>query len=397
MQESSSGARARRGKKRDLPRGFAALRGAWTVLRPIAIALCVFLLSIGIAMSVWNRVERAYFAPIDPSDQAEIPFQVVSGASLTRVAGDLESAGLIASASVFKYYADFMGLSQKIQSGDYRLTRGMSLSAIAERLTVGDGTPLVRNITVIPGWTVKDIAESLVKAGQIADTAEFLDLCRSGTEFSAYYYVSDVLSSADCYARLYALEGYLAPDTYEVYTAASAADIIRKLLSQTGAVYTESEHERAAEIGMTMDEVITLASIIEKEAGAADFARVSAVFRNRLKLNMTLGSDATVKYASGVTRLSLTDRDLSYASPYNTYLHKGLPPGPICSPSRAAILAVLYPDAEFLSQGYLYFCTKEPGSGELAFARTLEEHNLNVSIYAPLWQAWDEKQESGGQ
>ncbi len=394
MHEGASGARRRRRKEREgilFPLG-----GLWTVLRPVMIVLCVFLLSAGIAMSVWNHIERAYFAPADAGDDREITFRVSSGASLTRVANDLEAAGLIHSATVFKYYADFLGLSQKIQSGDYILKRSMSLSGIAEQLTVGDGNPLVRNITVIPGWTVEDIARYLVKAGQIQSEEDLLSLCRRGTDFSAYYYISDILSDPRVFDRRYALEGYLAPDTYEVYTSASASDVLRKLLSQTGAVFTESEHERAGEMGMTMDEVFTLASIIEKEAGAADFEKVSAVFHNRLKRNMTLGSDATVKYASGVTRLSLRDSDLGYQSPYNTYLYKGLPPGPICSPSRAAVLAALYPDEGFIAEGYLYFCTKEPGSGELAFARTLEEHNVNVSIYAPLWQAWDDEQAAGG-
>ncbi len=396
MHDTVSGARSRR-RRRQSRTGVLVFRGLWTVLRPMAIALCVFLLSAGIALSVWNHIERSYFAPVDASDTGEITFQVKSGASLTRVANDLEAAGLINSSSVFKYYADFLGLSQKIQSGDYVLSRSMSLSRIAERLTTGDGNPLVRTITVIPGWTVRDIASFLVGAGQIAGEEEFLSLCRTGTDFSAYYYINDVLSEPDCFSRLYMLEGYLAPDTYEVYTSASASDIIRKLLSQTGAVYTESEHERAGEMGMTMDEVITLASIIEKEAGSADFARVSAVFHNRLERGMSLGSDATVKYASGVKRLTLNDSDLAYGSLYNTYLYKGLPPGPICSPSRAAILAALYPDETFLEEGYLYFCTKEPDSGELAFARTLEEHNANVSIYRPLWQAWDEQQSAGSE
>ncbi len=390
MPDPNTAGRARRRRDRDREGQALLFRALWTVFRPVMIALCVFLLSAGIAMSVWNHIERTYFAPADPSDGREITFQVKSGASLTRVANDLEEAGLVHSSSVFKYYADFLGLSQKIQSGDYVLKRSMSLAQIAEQLTCGDGNPLVRSITVIPGWTAADIAEYLKGTGQIADTGEFLDLCRTGKDFSAYYYVSDILSDPAYAGRLYALEGYLAPDTYEIYTSAPASDIIRKLLSQTGAVFTESEHERAEELGMTMDQVMTLASIIEKEAGSADFARVSAVFHNRLNRSMPLGSDATVKYASGVTRLSLSDADLNYHSPFNTYLYAGLPPGPICSPSRAAILAALYPDEEFIAQEYLYFCTKEPDSGELAFARTLEEHSANVSIYAPLWQAWDE-------
>ena len=198
-----------------------------------------------------------------------------------------------------------------------------------------------------------------------------------------------MLASSNAASRVFALEGYLAPDTHEIYTTATADDVIRKLLSQTEAVFTEEYHNRADALGMTMDQVITLASMIEKEAKTADFAKVSAVFHNRLKKNMTLGSDVTVKYVSGVKRMALTDSDLQVNSPYNTYMVKGLPLGPICSPSAGAIRAALYPDEQYVQDEYLYFCSKDPNTGELHFSRTLQEHELAVSIYAPLWQAYD--------
>ena len=270
----------------------------------------------------------------------------------------------------------------------------MPLAEIAEQLSRGDGNPLVRNITIIPGWNIEKIGEYLKEIGQIDSTDDFYNECRTGANYTAYYYVSDIMGTS---GRKYMLEGYLMPDTYEIYTSATGKDIIRKLLSQTEAVFTDSDHERAETIGMTMDQVLTLASMIEKEAKEPDFRRVSAVFHNRLRINMALGSDATVKYASGVTKLSLTGDDLSYQSPYNTYRYKGLPPGPICSPSKAAIEAALYPDETFVSENYLYFCTKEPSSGELAFAKTLEEHERNVSIYSPLWQAYDQEHANRGE
>lgn len=187
------------------------------------------------------------------------------------------------------------------------------------------------------------------------------------------------------------LEGYLAPDTYEVYTDASIDDIIKKLLSQTEAVYKEPLHQRADEMKITMDQVITLASLIEKEAKTADFAKVSAVFLGRLNQGMPLGSDVTIKYVSGTSRMALTREDLSLQSPFNTYQVKGLPPGPVCSPSAAAILAALYPDEQFMAEGFLYFCSKDPGTGELHFSKTLAEHEYAVSIYAPLWEAYDKR------
>ena len=364
----------------------------WTVLRPLGIALCIFLVVAGVTMAVWNKVDRSFFAPMDAQDQTPYAFTVESGSSLTRVANNLESAGLIHNRTVFKYYADFLGYGQKIQAGEYTVRRNMSLQEIMELLTTGDGNPITRNITVIPGWTVTDIAASLKEQGVIQDEQAFLDLCRSGRDFSAYYYIADVLATANVSGRLYVLEGYLAPDTYEIYTNASMEDIIRKLLSQTEAVFKTQYHDRAEQLGMTMDQVITLASMIEKEAKKADFARVSAVFHNRLQRNMALGSDVTVKYATGIRRMALTNTDLQANSPYNTYVYRGLPIGPICSPSAAAIQAALYPDEQFMADGYLFFCSKDPNTGELYFSRTLEEHNQAVSIYAPLWQAYDQQQ-----
>lgn len=364
----------------------------WHFIRPFAIFLCCLVVVAGVAMTAYNWVDRNFFAPVDENAQEEILFEVASGSSLTKVANNLEAQGLIHNRTVFKYYADFLGYGQKIQAGQYQVKKSMSLSEIAELLTTGDGNPITRNITIIPGWTITDIAEYLVSQKALTNDEEFLRLCREGTDFSAYYYIADVLASQNAKKRLYALEGYLAPDTYEIYTNATAEEIIKKLLSQTEAVFTQEYHDRADALGMTMDEVLAMASMIEKEAKTADFAKVSAVFHNRLRKNMTLGSDVTVKYASGIKKMALSNSDLKFDSLYNTYLHKGLPLGPVCSPSAAAISAALYPDEQFIQDEYLYFCSKDPNTGELYFSRTLEEHNQAVSIYAPLWQAYDREQ-----
>ena len=363
----------------------------WNIFRPVLVFLCVAVIVVGILTMGWRYIDSRFVAPMEPDNTTPISFEVKSGSSLTRVANNLEAAGLVRNRSVFRYYADFLGFGQKIQSGTYQLNKSMSMREIAERLTMGDGTPLVRNITIIEGWTVENIAAYLARENVIADPQRFLSLCRDGAQFSQYYYVADVLSSANASDRLYALEGYLAPNTYEIYTNATDEEIIKKLLSQTEAMFREAWHDRADELGMSMDQVITLASMIEKEAKKGDFARVSAVFHNRLKKGMTLGSDVTVKYVTGTTRMSLTDSDLAVSSPYNTYQHKGLPLGPICNPSAAAVEAALYPDEEYVRQEFLYFCSKDPDTGELYFSRTLEEHEAAVKIYAPLWQAYDQK------
>ena len=364
--------------------------GLWHVLRPVLVGLTVLVLVIGIGMTVWNKLYGSFLAPVDQEDTAEYTFEISSGESLNRVATNLEDAGLIRSRSLFKYYCDFAGMSQKIQVGTYTIRKDMAMTEIADLLTTGDGNPLVRNITLIPGETVEDFAARLVRNGVLESADKFLAACKNGKAYKEYYYIEDVLTSGQPEKRKYVLEGYLAPNTYEVYVTATEDEIIRKLLSQTEAVFTVENQERADELKMTMDQVLTLASLIEKEAKESDFARVSAVFHNRLKEGMKLESDVTVHYVTGVRKMALSDSDLAVKSPYNTYQVKGLPLGPICNPSPAAIRAALYPDESMINEKYLYFCAKEPESGELYFSKTLEQHRRAVENYTKYWKKYDE-------
>ena len=371
--------------------GFYWYSGLWRLLRPVLVVLTALVLVFGVCSAVVGTVNEKFISPVAPGDGAPIAFSVTSGQSLTRVSTNLEEAGIIKNHSVFKYYCDFAGLGQKIQAGEYQLTRSMDIFQIAEKLTTGDGRPKTLMITVIPGWTVEDIAAMLVQQSVLKDSAEFLALCQSGEGLSDYYFVQEELKTQRVQERKYLLEGYLAPNTYEIYTNATPREILKKLLDQTDAVLSYEWQERAAEIGMSADQVLTLASLVEKEAKTADFAKVSAVFHNRLKNNIKLGSDVTIHYITGERRMSLRQSDLAINSPYNTYLYAGLPLGPICNPSPNAIQAALYPDESFLAEKYLYFCSKDPDTGELVFSKTLEEHNAAVAIYAPLWKQYDQE------
>ena len=364
--------------------------GLWHILRPIMIALTVLVLVVGIGTTVWNKLYGNFAAPVDVNDTTEYTFEITSGQSLNRVSANLEAAGLIRSKTVFKYYCDFVGMGQKIQIGTYSLRKNMNMTEIAEQLAAGDGNPLVRNVTLIPGESIEDFAARLVKNGTLESADKFLQLCREGTAFQDYYYIADVLANKNAGQRKYILEGYLAPNTYEVYVTATEEEIIRKLLSQTEAVFPEEYQERAEALNLTMDEALTMASLIEKEAKESDFARVSAVFHNRLKAGMKLESDVTVHYVTGVRKMALTNSELSVNNPYNTYVNKGLPPGPICNPSPAAICAALYPDETMVAQNYLFFCAKEPESGELYFSKTLAEHERAVNAYRNSWEQYDQ-------
>ena len=369
--------------------GFFWYDWIWRVLRPVLVFVCSFVIICGLVYTGWQKVDEMFFAPTDSQNQEVVSFSVKSGSSLSAVSKNLEAAGLIHNHTVFKYMADFMGMGQKIQSGDYELTRAMSATEILDQLISGDGKPLTTKITIIPGWTVEDVANYLVEIKVLSSADEFLSLCRSGEAYSGYYFIEEMIKTGTVSQRKYALEGYLSPNTYEIYTSSSADTLIKRLLTQTEAAYLSGYDERAQELGLTMDQVFTLASMIEKEAKTSDFAKVSAVFHNRLKAGMTLGSDVTVKYVSGSQKMSLNDSDLAVDSPYNTYTHKGLPVGPICNPSMDAVVAALYPDEQYVAQKYLYFCSAEPESGRLVFSKTLEEHNKAVSYYRQYWEEYD--------
>lgn len=373
--------------------GFFWYSGVWKLLRPLLIGLSSLLIVFGLIAAGYQWADEAFLSPVDPLDESPIAFSVQSGNSLSRVARNLESQGLIKSHTVFKYYCDFVGLGQKIQAGDYLIQKNMNMFEIASLLTTGDGNPITTDITIIPGTTVETIVANLKEQGVLneASATEFLTICRTAQGVEDYYFIADEMKLQSASSRRYLLEGYLSPNTYEIYTDATPLTIIKKLLSQTDKVFTSDWQTRADEINMSMDEVLILASMIEKEAKKADFAKVSAVFHNRLSTGMKLQSDPTIHYVTGERRMSLRQSDLAVDSPYNTYNVKGLPAGPICNPSPEAINAALYPDEGYVAEKYLYFCSKDPSTGELHFSRTLEEHERAVEIYAPLWKAYDEE------
>lgn len=381
----------------------------WRVLRPVAVFVCATLIIIGVVSMGWNKVYETYLMPMEPESNEIVRFTIDSGTSITKIGSNLEKAGLLRNGSVFKYLVQFQGLTSNISYGTYSLSPGMSVTEVVSELTSGNQNT-ERIITIIPGWTVEDIADYLYDEGAIVTREEFLELCRDATAFADASYPLKLAQDAGTLAgRKYQLEGYLAPDTYRVFYSADAQSILNTLIAQTNTVVDDvfySDHTQYAvdsegnyyqveqyATDLTMDQSIILASMIEKEAGkTADYAKVSAVFHNRLKAGWKLESDPTATYVSGETRLALTEQDIAGQNAYNTYSIDGLPIGPICNPSAAAMEAALFPDMEYIRQGYMYFCAREPLSGELAFSITLEEHERNVAQYRPLWEEYDRQQ-----
>lgn len=379
----------------------------WQILRPVVIFMCALLIVVGLISTAWDKIYNGYISAPDENDYLTPGFTISSGESISTIGKNLEAQGYIKSPSVFKYYIQFYGLTNKIQSGMYYLSRDMNLFEVVDAISSGNATN-ERTIRIIPGWTVEDISKYLKDIGAIANESEFLSACKQYEPFLGYSLaLINAESNENLMRRAYPLEGYLAPDTYRVYLSADAQSIIRTLLKQTDVVYAslftneavydengnlvkEADPYGTKQVPLTESQIITLASVIEKEATTIeDMKKVSAVFYNRLAAGMRLESDPTATYLTGTTRLALTTEDISANTQYNTYRVAGLPVGPICNPSKNALVAAMNPDETFINENYLFFCAAEPASGKLVFAKTNEEHEANVNKYRPLWQAYD--------
>lgn len=365
------------------------------VLRPIliygiSIAVCAAILVVGV-----NYALDEFVRPVDVNDATPVTVTIEKGSGASTIAKILYEAGgegnkgLINNKAAFKIYVDFTGKSSTLKAGTYILSRNMDIAQMVDIICTGNPARKTVNVKIREGMEVEDIAELLVEEGILDSTEEFLSLCKSGEAFSEYSFVNSILQSADKDQRKYALEGYLFPDTYEVYADASAKSVITKMLIRFNEIFSDEYMDRAQELNMTVDQAVTMASMIEREAKTADFDKVSAVFHNRLNSGMKLQSDAPLKYIldAGNT-LDYTSDQMAVNSPYNTYNIDGLPIGPICNPSAAAIKAALYPDSDFMGEGYLYFVLKsrtqdanDPDFGKLVFSKSYEDFLKNKEAY----------------
>lgn len=367
--------------------GLSWPRRLWRLARsPIIVAISVLAIWI-VAARGYNYVATSYFSPYDPADNSPIGVEIPRGTSVTGIASLLYDNDVIRNKAIFKMYVDFMGKGRQLRAGNYVLTKSMSIDDIIDRLIAGDAKrKTVPPFPILEGSTIETIAALMKEKGLIKDTARFLSLCKAGEAFMDQEFIASIPTKS----RKYRLEGYLFPDSYEFFEDTTEEVIIAKLLNRFYNIFNDEYIARAQELGMTMDQTVTLASLIEKEARPNDFGRVSAVFHNRLKEGMKLQSDATISYILGSRKLYLTNADTSTNSPYNTYKYAGLPTGPICNPGGAAIYAALYPDEAFIEQKYLYFCLQDPEkSSDLVFSKTLQEHNAQVKKYQQIWKDID--------
>jgi UPF0755 protein len=291
-----------------------------------------------------------------------VTVEIKSGMSTSKIAAALEEKHAIRSRLVFTLLAKFNGKSDKLKAGEYEIDAANDAATILAR--IAEGNSVLNYVTVPEGLTLAQIARLLAGKG-ISDEASLINAARNPKLLAAFQ-----ISGRDA-------EGYLMPETYSFRKDMSADEVLRRMTSLFFIRSKPLVEKYQANSKLNLHSIITLASIIEKEgAGPEEFGAISAVFHNRLRLNMPLQADPTVIYANPNYDGNIHKRDLSIDSPYNTYKYRGLPPGPIANPGLKAIEAAYAPrDAD-----YLYFVAMGSGRGHY-FSSTLEEHNKAVKKY----------------
>jgi len=298
----------------------------------------------------------------------KLRFVVQQGETSEDISKQLKDAGLIRSNLFFDLYAWQSGNDDKLQSGEYDIPKNLSIKDVI-RLLSSAKERLQNKITIIEGWKISDIAQYF-DDNAITKKENFV----WAVEHKAAWW--DRFELLKNKPRDRDLEGYLFPDTYLVYKDASIDDIIEKMLSNLEKKYTPEMRDETKRLGFSTHEILTLASIIEREVSTDDDrAVVSGIFHNRLKAGMGLQSDATVNYVTGKGKTQPSYDDVSVDSPYNTYKYRGLPPGPIGSPGLSAIRAALYPK----ESEYIYFLTTP--EGKAIYSKTYEEHIIAKRKY----------------
>jgi UPF0755 protein len=314
--------------------------------------------------AIWGRLHDP-FKGYPGEEQYVI---LAPGTGTAAIGRHLVEAGVIRDELAFRAALWWTGRSRELQAGEYRFDRPMAAVDVVERLARGD--VYTRRLTFPEGLTIREMAE-IFEARGFGARASFIEAAANVS------LIEDLDGEADD------LEGYLFPETYALPRETPAARLIRMMVDRFRATYVDEWRRRADEQRLTTRQVVTLASLVEKEtARAAERPIVAAVYRNRVKIGMALQADPTVIYAmqkAGTYNGNIRRDDLAIDSPYNTYRYPGFPPGPIAAPGAAALEAVLMPAAV----SYLYFVSRNDGSH--VFAESLAEHNRNVREFQVLY------------
>ncbi len=344
------------------------------IIKTIIYIVCITVIGCFLAYYVITRMNDLY-AFVKPTDEVEIV--VPENATVNEITDILYNAGIIEYPEFFKFYASLKNASERynFKAGTYVVNPMMNYDQLFIWLE-GTTERTIKRITIPEGYTVDEIINLFVEEG-FGTREGFINTIQNYEFENEFVKVLDAMPERNVGYRL---EGFLYPDTYDVYTNKSEAYYIYKLLDRFEEIYSEKFEARATELGLSMNEVITLASMIEKEGYLpSDYEIISSVFHNRLRNPASypkLESDATTVYAiqlaTGSRVTELTEADKAIDSPYNTYKYNGLPPGPIANPGYEAIVCALYPE----NTNYYFFVSSL--EGETFYATYLWQHNQNI-------------------
>ena len=324
--------------------------------------LLIVVLAAGSAY-VWHEIA----VPADSHNSQTATFQVKKGESVKTIAANLRQENFIKSEFWFETYVWYKKQGSNLQAGEYALSPDLSIPEILQIITGGRVVPNETSITFPEGFTVKQIEARLQDSG-LASAAGLAGQKIDGFQVQ-YKFLSEVSPNAS-------LEGFLFPDTYRFKKDVSQDEIIKKFLENFDRKLQPDWRAEIERQGKSIYQIVTMASIVQQEALNTDeMPTIAGIFWNRLSIGMPLQSDVTVNYATGKKLRQVTDADLKFDSPYNTYMYKGLPPAPIANPGVEAIKAAIYPKAS----DYLYFL--HPLNSSAVYSKTLDEHNKNKAKY----------------
>jgi UPF0755 protein len=347
------------------------------LLGRLLVAAIALVIAAGLAGVTWGYLlmER----PFKGYSDAETFVEIVPGSSPQRMGRALADAGVVADPTAFRLAVWLEGAGRRLQAGEYRFDSPMTPRAVVDKIMRGD--VFLRPVTFREGLTIRQMAVIFEEKG-----------FGPASEFTAAASKSGPIRALDPQAP--DLEGYLFPDTYTLPRRTTAEELVARMVARFEQSLTPETRQLAASRGLSVRELVTLASLVEKEtAKAEERPLVAAVYANRLKIGMGMQCDPTVIYAlerAGRYTGNLTRADLQFDSPYNTYRYAGLPPGPIAAPGQASLEAAAKP----ADVPYLYFVSRNDGSH--AFATTLDEHNRNVQEYQVLFFRERRQKEVGG-
>lgn len=326
-----------------------------------------FMLVFVLAFLAVAALAGGYYYIKTPVEHPEAEVTIEPGSSVIKITKTLEEAGVIKCTDCFRAYVGVMGLSSKLRAGDFTFPPNITPQQVVRMLLKGDFKTY--KFTIPEGWTAVQIASYL-------QTLPFVKVDGFAEKFLALTKDQQFIDSLEFGWSVSGLEGYLFPNTYEVYKVKEVSKIATVMADEFKKKFSDVILKDSGSLNLTPKQIVVLASIVEKETANSDEKPlVASVFFNRLKKGMFLQSDPTVIYGLKDYDGNITKRDLQNGHPYNTYVHAGLPAGPICNPGQEAIEAVLHP----AETEYYYFVSKNDGRHQ--FSKNYDEHQKAVYKY----------------